>query len=68
MKILKLILPFLFLLTMLILPSVVMADPEFGCNPDEPCPIDTNVVWLVVAAILIAAFKYYSSVKKKLAV
>jgi hypothetical protein len=68
MKILKYIVPVFFIFTLLLAPSIAKADPDPGCNPDEECPIDTNVVLLISAAVLVAGFKYYSNVKNKLAV
>ena len=68
MKFLKFVVPVLFFFSFLVIPNVAKADPDPGCNPDELCPIDTNVVLLITAAVLIAGFKYYSSEKNKMAV
>jgi hypothetical protein len=55
----KFIVAFLGIAIML-LPKLTLAQPDPGCSPDEPCPIDTNVYVLIGAAILfasLAAFK-----------
>ena len=50
----------LLLACVFLLPIVVVAQPIDPCtDPADPCPIDSNVVLLVVAAIGVAAKKAY---------
>lgn len=51
----------------MIVPFSAMAQIEPGCNPDEPCPIDSNVYLLIAGAIIIAAKKSYDYKKKQVA-
>ncbi len=46
-------------------PFSTMAQVEPGCNPDEPCPIDSNLYFLIAGAIIIAAKKTYDYKKKQ---
>jgi hypothetical protein len=68
MKFLKFFIPSIFIFLLMLAPSIVHAGIEPSCDPDQPCPIDTNVILLIAAAVLVAGFKYYSAVKKKLAI
>jgi hypothetical protein len=69
MKIFKFVLvTFIFTTIMTLISTMVQAQPPGGCDPDQPCPIDDNVLLLIVGAIVLAAYKYYTAAKKKLVV
>jgi hypothetical protein len=56
----------IFFLGMLPISSIAQITPD--CNPDEPCPIDSNVYFLLAAAIFVAAKKTYDYKKKQIVV
>ena len=62
MKFFKNIIGILGILALFSLPFKVAAQgPTDPCtDPADPCPIDSNLVVLVVAAVIIAAKKTYS--------
>lgn len=63
---LKRIILFTFIVTVnLIMPAKVLAGPTDPCTaPEDPCPIDSNLVVLMIAAAGIAAKKAYDHKKK----
>ncbi len=60
MKVLNKLLCLIIIIGLSLSPYLAMAQIDPGCNPDESCPIDSNVYILVIAALLFAAYKYYS--------
>ncbi len=63
MKVFKKLLFSVIVIGLSLSPYLAMAQigPDPGCNPDEPCPIDSNVYILIIAAILFVGYKYYST-------
>jgi hypothetical protein len=60
---------FILVFVLLALPAMLHAQPpgpDPTCNPDDPCPIDTGTIYLILAAIGIALYKVVPS-KFKLA-
>ncbi len=63
MKVFKKLLFSVIVVALSLSPYFAMAQigPDPGCNPDEPCPIDSNVYILIIAALLFVGYKYYST-------
>ena len=58
--------PFLIVLALFIIPTGVIAQPIDPCtDPDDPCPIDSNVIVLIAAAVGAAGKKAYDYKKIK---
>jgi hypothetical protein len=61
----KKIIPLFVLIGCLCFPLLTNAQPDPGCNPDDPlCPIDGGLSLLVAAGIGVGARKAYLAKKK----
>ncbi len=69
MNFFKKILPvLLFFAFCMIIPSILYAQPIDPCtDPFAYCPIDDNVILLIVAVILLAAYKFIAYSKSRFA-
>lgn len=66
MKFVLKFIPFFILLVVFSVPFNVFAqlgDP--GCSPDDPCPVDSGVIFLIAVAIIIAAGKAWAGGKHR---
>ena len=60
MKLIKQITLVFLAVLFLLIPHILFAQPIDPCtDPADPCPIDSNLIFLFVAAVLIAAKKAY---------
>ena len=60
MKLIKQITLGFLVVVFLLIPHILLAQPIDPCtDPQDPCPIDSNLIVLFVAAVLIAAKKAY---------
>lgn len=67
MKNFKTLFSLLIAILLIFLPAICFAQtPDPGCNPDEPCPIDSEIYVLIIGAILFAAYNFIKAKKRKL--